>query len=360
MTDRILKVAVTGLGVSQQYLPKYVEASEMALEIVHDIDAERAREVAERFGAPRWTTDFDEVLSSGVDMLDVSTPNQLHAPQTVAALEAGVNVLCQKPMAPTVADCKAMVDAAERSDARLAMFMTRRDNPYSNDLRRIVAEGYLGKIAAVRIRSAHRGPYLRKGKDHWRAKASNIGGGSLMQLTVHALNYSLWMLGESVTRVTGFAKNLYCQHSLEGEDVVAAAAELESGALMTMEAGYSSVGHAMEFYGTEGSLLWGRTDGLTVMLQKDFEGELIHYKVGDVPEAPLRIDPRAHDERAKDIAAERNGQRAFARAILSGGEFDTPAEIGMRDVAICQAVYRSSDEGRPVEVAEMLREAGAA
>jgi len=359
MADSVVKVAVTGLGVSKQYLPKYKAAPETELVLVHDIDEERARETAELFEVPRWTTDFDEVLSSGVDALDVSTPNQLHAPQTVAALEAGISVLCQKPMAPTVADCLSMCQAAERSEARLAMFMTRRDNPYSDDLRRIVSEGYLGKIAAVRVRAAHRGPFGQKDKDHWRAKASNIGGGSMMQLTVHPLNYALWMLGEGVARVTGFAKNLYCQHSLEGEDVVAAAAELESGTLMTMEAGYSSTGHAMEFYGTEGSLLWGRDDGLTVMLQKDFEGELIQYEVGDAPEAPLRIDPRAASDAADAISAERNGQRTFARALLSGGEFDTSGETGMRDVAICQAVYRSSDEGRPVEVAEMLAEAGA-
>ncbi len=351
-----LKVAVTGLGVSRAYIPRYVEAPETEMSMVHDLDETVARETAERFEVPNWTVDFDELLASGVDVLDVSTPNQVHRSQTVAALEAGINVLCQKPMAPTVADCKAMVDAGEASSARLGMFMTWRDDPYSDDLKRVVDEGYIGKLAAVRVRNAHRGPYNMKDKNHWRAAAANIGGGSFMQLAVHPLNYALWLVGEDVASVSGYAKNLHCQHSMDGEDLVAASGELSSGALITMESGYSSTGRSIEVYGTEGSmLLSGRNRGMTLHLAKDFAGELIDYKCGDEPETPLHIEPGA--ETAEAVARERNGNRGFCQAILSGGPLPTSPEVGMRDVAICQAVYRAAECGRRVEVAELLDEA---
>ena len=180
-----------------------------------------------------------------------------------------------------------------------------------------------------------------------------------MQLAVHGLNYALWLVGEETVSVMGYARNLHCGHSLEGEDVVASAGELESGALITMESGYSSTGNSLEIYGTEGTLMCGRRRSTEVALSRDFSGELIEYRVDGAPEHPLCVTPDDFGEEAERIAAERNGNRTFAKAILSGEPFDTPAEIGMRDVAVCQAVYRSAETGRRVRVSELIEEAGA-
>lgn len=351
MGQSVIKVAVTGLSVSQGYIPNYVSAPEAEVVIVHDLDAARAKEVARRFGVPRWTTDYAEVLASDADMVDVSTPNHVHAQQTIAALQAGKHVLCQKPMARSVAECRSMITAAKRSGRKLGVMMTLHDNPFAEDVRRAVAEGYLGKIAAVRLRNAHQEPYRRADKQHWRAKRQDVGGGSFIQLTIHQLNLALWMLNQDVLSVMAYSDNLYCQHSLEGDDVTAAVAQLDSGALMTMESGYSSTGHALEIYGTEGRILMIE-NRLLVELARDFQGEALRYTRPAPPASRLVELERSTGRQHRPW----NQNRLFVRAILEGQEPPTPAEIGLRDVAIVQAVYRSAETGRRVSVRELLDE----
>ena len=355
-----LKVAVTGLKVSRGFLKNYLNAPETDLVLVHDIDGARAREVAEAFGVPRWTTDFDEVLASDIDFLDVSTPNHVHAFQIIAALEAGKHVLCQKPMAPTVRDCRRMIEASERTGKTLGMFMFRISDPFAVDMRRAVREGYLGDIAAVRIRNAHRGPYLRGDGLEWRAKKDLVGGGSFMQLGVHPLNYVLWILDDSVDSVMGYAKNLYCRDIIEGEDVVNAVGEMKSGALITLESGYSSIGYSVEIYGTEGHCIL--TEGeLFIDMARDFDGEGLTYRKTEAKNPSrgqsTRIDQTAVEEGIERWRAERNQNRAFAQAILAGDPPPASGEIGMRDVAVCQAIYRSAELGQRVTVQEMIDEA---
>lgn len=359
MSERVLKVAITGLGVSRSFLPEWMEAPEAEVVLVHDVDEERARKVAERFRLPRWTADFGEVLRSGADIVDVSTPNHVHEGQAIAALEAGKHVLCQKPMAPTVDACRRMADAARRSGRSLGMFMNMRSDPVAEDLRRAIAEGRLGRIASARIRTAHRNLLGAPRRDHWRAKRENIGGGCFMQLGVHSLNLVQWLVQEPVVSVMGYARNLHARDVLEGEDVCVAAGEFEGGALVAMEAGYSSVGGAIEVYGTEGHFV--RTEGtLFLELDRDFDGDLISYRRPAGPEATVRVDPAADEPREGRLRAERNQHRAFARAILAGRPPPVPAEEGLRDVAIIQSIYRSAGAGRRVAVRELLEGDGQA
>ncbi|MBN1674040.1 MAG: right-handed parallel beta-helix repeat-containing protein [Kiritimatiellae bacterium] len=298
-------MGVTGLGVSRGYRPNYIKAPETELVLVHDIDPHHARAVAEQFGIPRWTARFEDVLAPGLDMLDVSTPNPAHAEQTIAALESGMHVLCQKPMAPTVRECASMVEAAHRAGRQLGMMMTWLNNPFAADLRRAIAEGYLGGIVSARVRNAHRGPYRRDDKSHWRAKASNVGGGSFMQVGIHPMNLALWLLGEEIVGVTGYARNLHCGHSLDGEDVACGVAELGSGALMTLESGYSSVGQAVEIYGTDGLILMSEKR-LTIGLCRDFGGERLTYRRAADDGTSRPIPTQEID--MPDIRGDKNGE----------------------------------------------------
>jgi len=355
MSKRVLKVAVTGLGVSwEAYLKEYVAAPETELVLLHDINGEWAEKVSKEYGGIPWTTDYNDVLRSDVDFVDVSTPNHIHADQTVAALEAGKHVLCQKPMAPTVADCRRMVEAAKRTGKTLGMFMCMLGMPIVGDLKRMVREGLLGQIASIHVRAAHRAPFLDKGKHGWRASARNIGGGSFMQLGVHHINFIQYVLEDEIVSVAGYAKNLYCHHSLEGEDVVGAAGELKSGSVITMESGYSSAGTSTEIYGTKGHFVM-RNDCIFLELPEDFQGRILSYKrpAGDYP--VVRIDTKDIHPAIQELEKETNMNRAFARAILAGEPAPQPGEIGMRDVAICQAIYRSAETGRRVAVQEMLK-----
>lgn len=353
---RRIQVAVTGLGVSRSMLHWYRESADTELAILHDVDEARLKEVAASHPGVRATTDFAEVLKSGVDMVDVSTPNHIHPQQAIAALEAGKHVLCQKPMAPTVAECQAMCAAAARSGKRLGMHMVMHGLPLYRSLKAMCERGLFGKIASVHVRNAHRGPLQRADRGHWRAQAANIGGGSFMQLGVHNMNLVQWLLNDEIVRVCGFADNLYCKHSMEGEDVVAAAGELASGAKVTLESGYSSTGNVTAVYGTEGHFAMTRNGELLLEAREAYRDEVLEYpgpgrKAGDV----IAVPGEESVKRTKTpVDYPHIQQLAFARAVRDGQPAPSPGEEGLRDVAIVQAIYRAAKEKRVVEVAEVL------
>jgi predicted dehydrogenase len=336
-------------------LKYYRESPDTRLVLLNDLDEEKAKAVAAENPGAKYTTKFEEVLASDVDMIDVSTPNHIHPEQTIAALKAGKHVLCQKPMAPTVRDCHRMCDTAKATGKTLGMLMVQLSQPLTYSLRAMVQNGLLGKIASVRQRNAHRILYRMKHKDHWRAKAANIGGGSFMQLGVHYLNLLQFILDDEIVRVSGFAKNLYTQHSIEGEDVVAAAGEFKKGPLVVLESGYSSVGTAYGVYGTDGHFTRSN-NVLTLELNAPYKDDLIDYpgpgkKVGEVVEYDA-----SKLENDGSVSYPNIQQLVFARAIRDGKPAPMPGEIGLRDVAIMQAIYRAAETGRRVEVKELAEE----
>jgi predicted dehydrogenase len=347
MAKRI-RVAVSGLSVSRRMLRFYRESPDTELVLVHDIDAKRAREVAAENPGARACTDFDEVLASDVDMVDVSTPNHIHAPQAIAALGAGKHVLCQKPMAPNVAECRRMCDAARDTGKTLGMLMFLLSQPLNHSLRALVRGGHLGQISSVRQRNAHRILMQRNDRDHWRASRANIGGGSFMQLGVHHLHLVQWLLDDEVVRVTGMAAHRHCR-SIEGEDVAAAVGVFRDGPLIAMESSYASVGNELGIYGTAGHFTLS-DDALRVEAQAPFDDGVIAYpgpgrRVGDV------VEYRAQEWKDDlPVDSPHIQQLAFARAIRDGAPAPVPGEVGLRDVAIIQAIYASSESGCAVDV----------
>ncbi len=356
--ERVLKVAVTGLGFSTKYIQNYIDAPETELLLLHDINGEHARATAKEFGRCRWTTNFDDVLASDADMLEVATPNHFHSEQAIAAMEAGKHVLCQKPMAPTVAECRRMVDASKRTTTMLGINITWMTNRLAPDIKIAIADGLLGDIASLRVRNAHRGLMGQKMSAGWRSDMKKLGGGVFMQLGVHPLALVLWMTGLEVISVMGYADNLYCRDVMQGEDIANGIAELSNGALLTMEAGYSSIGRPVEIYGTKGRAVKIENEAF-IELAGDFDGKEFSYRRSALISEDLHaMGPTLHisgiSTRGEWRHPEYNQNRKFAQAILAGEEPPVTGEHGMRDVAATQALYLSSREGRRVFVREVM------
>ena len=127
-----IRVAVSGLSVSRGMLKYYRESPDTRLVLLNDLDEEKAKAVAAENPGAKYTTKFEDVLASDVDMIDVSTPNHIHPEQAIAALKAGKHVLCQKPMAPTVRDCHRMCDTAKATGKTLGMLMVQLSQPLTD------------------------------------------------------------------------------------------------------------------------------------------------------------------------------------------------------------------------------------
>jgi len=194
-----MRVAVVGTGFARQvHLPAYQMVDGVELVAVCDNRPGRARQVAEEFGAVRWCEDFVDVLSmADVDVVDICTPPKLHAPMALAALSAGKAVICEKPMSSELAAASSMADAAADSGLPTAIhFQSRYLAPY-RQLRKVIAEGYLGEIRLVLVTSFADyalDPCLEPHYATWASMASE-GGGFLSSAMAHSLDLTHYLFG---------------------------------------------------------------------------------------------------------------------------------------------------------------------
>lgn len=148
---RAIRVAVIGAGAwaTKVHLPTLVAEPDVELVVVNRRDADLARNIADRFGAARWTTQWQEALAEDLDAVIVASPASLHREQVVAALESGAHVLCEKPFAIHAADAWSMVDAARRTGRTLLVAFGWNHMPLVQAARRLLEEGSVGRIESV-------------------------------------------------------------------------------------------------------------------------------------------------------------------------------------------------------------------
>jgi predicted dehydrogenase len=192
-----INVGIIGCGgiAFGKHMPSLKKLPDVRLVAFCDIDREKAERAAKEFGesSSKTYTDYQELLKDkSIDVVHVCTPNNTHAEITIAALESGKHVMCEKPMAKTYAEAKAMVEAAKRTGKKLTIGYQNRFRQDSQYLHKLCREGILGDIyfakgLAIRRRAVPTwGVFLDEEKQ---------GGGPLIDIGTHALDLTLWMMG---------------------------------------------------------------------------------------------------------------------------------------------------------------------
>lgn len=195
----MIRVGISGCGaVAQLYyrpaLQALQESGEAMLAGAFDPDRAAARTLCDAFPNARPVGTLEELLALPIDLLIVASPPARHADQACTALAAGVAVLCEKPMALSVADAKCMAKAAEAATAPLAVGMVRRFLPQPQTIREMLARGALGGLRRIEIFEG--GPF------DWPIASPSYfdpqrgGGGVLEDVGVHVLDLLRWWLGE--------------------------------------------------------------------------------------------------------------------------------------------------------------------
>ena len=152
MTERKLGVGVIGAGGIARFahIPNYVKNPRVKLVAVADIDVAKARQVAEDFGIPNVYDNFEDLLANPeVEVVSVTTPPSAHAEPVIAAARAGKHMLCEKPIATTLEEADAMVDAAEKAGVKFAMGYQHRFGTELPLLKRLLDEGVVGRLMAM-------------------------------------------------------------------------------------------------------------------------------------------------------------------------------------------------------------------
>ena len=194
--SKTFKIGIIGCGgiAHGKHMPALKNQPNAEMVAFCDIVEERAREAADKFGVPgaRVYTDYRELLKEeSIEVVHVCTPNDSHADISIAALEAGKHVMCEKPMAKTAADARRMRDAAKRTGRKLSIGYQNRFRSDSQYLKKICSEGELGEIYYAKAHAIRRravptwGVFLDEEKQ---------GGGPLIDIGTHALDLTLWMM----------------------------------------------------------------------------------------------------------------------------------------------------------------------
>lgn len=194
--SKVYRVGIVGCGgiANGKHLPSLSKLANVELAAFCDIVPERAEEAAAKYGidGAKVYADYREMLKEEqLDIVHVLTPNDSHAEISIAALEAGHHVMCEKPMAKSAADARKMVEAAKRSGKKLTVGYNNRFRPDSLYLKKLCEAGKLGHIYYAKAHAIRRravptwGVFLDEEKQ---------GGGPLIDIGTHALDLTLWMM----------------------------------------------------------------------------------------------------------------------------------------------------------------------
>lgn len=194
MSEKVFKVGIVGCGgiAHGKHLPALKKMANIQIVAFCDIIKERAEKAAVEYGVPdaKIYTDYRKLVAlKSLDVVHVLTPNKSHAPITIAALEAGKHVMCEKPMAKSAAEAKAMLDAAHQAGKKLTIGYQSRHRSDSMYLKQLVEDGELGEIYYAKAHAIRRravptwGVFLNEEEQ---------GGGPLIDIGTHALDLTLW------------------------------------------------------------------------------------------------------------------------------------------------------------------------
>lgn len=199
----------------------FVLPAEPVMQVIVGRSAESTAASAKKWGWNESSTDWREVIArDDIDIVDIVTPGDTHAEIAIAALEAGKHVLCEKPLANTVAEAEAMQEAAERAAARGIRSMvgfTYRRVPATTFARDLVAAGRIGEIRQVRAEYLQDWLADAEAPLTWRLKKEHAGSGALGDIGAHAIDLVEFITGQNLETVSGIIETLVKERPVLGE-----------------------------------------------------------------------------------------------------------------------------------------------
>lgn len=225
------RFAIIGCGRIASKHAENILAVGGVLKAVCDIVPEKAKALAEQFGIKAYYS-IDDLLrgEKEIDVVSVCTPNGYHAEHSIKSLQAGMHVLCEKPLCITSAAAWQMIETEKYSRKKLFVVKSTRFNPLLQDLKHLVVEGLLGKIYSFQLSCFWNRP--DEYYTDWRGKLFPDGGTLYTQFS-HYIDALLWLLGD-LEKATGYAANKAHGTSIEFEDTGAVAVELENKIIGTI------------------------------------------------------------------------------------------------------------------------------
>ena len=321
-------IAGFGLHAVKRLMPGFSGAKNCRVTALSKRSIAAARESAAAYQIPlAFDSVGDMAASPEVDAVFVTTPNALHLPDILAAIDAGKHVLCEKPMAMNADECRQMVEAARRKNVLLGVAHIFRFDQSVHKFKELVANGKIGRPIFARSEFS-----FLASPDHprkWLYDAAVAGAGPIFDIGVHCIDTLRFVLSDEVTRVSATAAN--DERSGNVESAAALTLEFSRGTIGTVLVSYRAEYRTpMEIVGSAGVL---RGDNA---LNVEFPIE-IEFKPNEGPGEKLTISNKG----AYSIQVD-----AFADAIEGKSRFPAPGEEGWQNQEVLDAALRSIKSGK--------------
>ena len=333
MTEPV-RVGVVGAGAIAQlaHLPVLHKMRGVMLAALCDYDRPKARALADRFGIPDVYTDIEDLLEAGKQSaVVIATPNHLHEPHVLSAIAAGLDVLCERPLALTSRGVERIVNAAARKGTKVLVANNYRFRSDVQALAGFLRGGELGKLTGIRAGAYHH----KRAEQGWRLRRAESGGGAFVDYGLPLLDLALWLANfPEPERVVAHFERAGAKNSVEDAMLV----QLNcAGVAFNFDVSASYVGEEERWW-FETLSTRGSTRLAPLRVVKELHGR------------PTDVSPRGAAARESAFIQSYRAELAhFAAVVVGDAEYEQPTDQITLHRTV-EAIYRSADEGKEIRL----------
>ena len=330
-----IRIGVVGVGAIAQiaHIPVLSKMRGAQLVALCDNDGPKARSLADRFGVPDVFTDIEDLLEfDELDAVIITTPNHLHEPHVLSAIQAGVDVLCERPLALTARGVERLLSAAQRAERKVLTALNHRFRSDVQALDRFLRGGELGRLTGVRA-----GHYqIKKSLEGWRHRRAEAGGGAFFEYGLPLLDLALW-LADFPEPVRVSAQMERGRGASAVEDSMFVYIECAQAMSLAFDVTWSYVGDEDRWW-FEVLASRGNARLAPLRVVKEINGK------------PMDVSPGGAAARESAFIQSYRAELAHFIAVLRQ---ETPYEAPTEQVTvhrIAEAIYKSADEGKEIRL----------
>lgn len=339
----MLQVGIIGCGgiTERRHGPILARlADQVEIVALADLSEDRLGLIGDRFNvsAEHQYRDYEKMLTSeSLDLVHICTPHNWHEPQAIAAFQAGVHVLLEKPIATTLEEADRIIAAAQEHQRKLTISHNQIFSPASQVTRQSIRDGDIGEVFLVRSEGFGRSHVVGRGvAQHWRTLSAAGGGGPLIDNGYHQAYRAIDWLGSPAKRV--FARVGRYVHQIDVEDMALLLIEHENGATTSLQVGWCAPAGAVgmeEIFGATGQIRFSFSDKQHPVA--------IWQQVTSAWKTPP-VAKEGPDELGFPILV-----REFLKAIATDGPVPVSGEDSRHVLSVILSAYESGETGLPVE-----------
>ncbi len=326
--DKKLGIALVGLGgySTGQLAPGLVNAAHCYLAGIVTGTPSKEQQWMKQYNIPKANVynyeNFDEIAKNdSIDIVYVVLPNSMHAEFSIRAAKAGKHVICEKPMAVSVAECDAIIAACEKAGVKLSVGYRMQSDPYTKEIKRLVKEKTFGDVHYVSSDAA----YISRGNpDQWRLNHALSGGGALMNMGVYSIQSNIYGTGTNPTSVAAQQFSTMPEYFKDTDETITAQMQFPNGVVGTMFTSHNANANRLFVNFRRGWAELNPCHNYGPLAGKTSDGKEIKFP--HKSQQMLQMDD-------------------FAKHIKTGSTNFAPGEMGKRDMIIVEAIYQSIKEG---------------